>query len=483
MKKPSETRVLTARDLPSVDRLMSGERMREATHRYPRKLVVEVARQALSELRLRAKSGALDQADLDRLPGRVAEMAANAARPSLRPVINGTGVILHTGLGRAVLPESAVRALLDIARGHCNLEIDLGTGRRGSRLSHVEALIRELTGAEAAMIVNNNAAATFLAVNTHARGREVIVSRGQLVEIGGEFRLPEIIEKAGARLREVGTTNRTRISDYETAVSTIPGIIPMYAAEDIGAILRVHPSNFRIVGFTEEASLDELVELAHCCGLPMIDDIGSGALVDTAGLGLSDEPMVQASVKAGADLVIFSGDKLLGGPQAGFLIGKEEAVSECARNSIARVVRVDKLTLAAVEATLRIYKYADDIFQEIPTLRAIAQPISAVKRRAAGLAARIRKAAGSALEVAVVAGQSEIGGGSLPGQQLDTALVSLRSSLLSADDLGGHFRRNRIPVIGRVADARFLLDARTILDAEVAEIARCAGELAGQDGR
>ena len=475
MKVSSGEVSVGVRSLPSVDRLLSDRLVQALQRRYPRKLVLDAARKALSELREKARLGELRRSDIDSLPGRVGELADEMALPSLRPTINATGAVLHTGLGRAVLPERAVSAILAVARGHCNLEIDLETGHRGSRMAHVEKLICELTGAQAATVVNNNAAATFLAVNTLARGAEVIVSRGQLVEIGGSFRLPDIIRKAGAYLHEVGTTNRTRISDYESAVRT-------WSSENeppTGAIMRVHPSNYRIVGFTEEAGLAELVALAHECYLPMIDDLGSGALIDTSSLGLSAEPTVQQSVKAGCDVVIFSGDKLLGGPQAGFLIGNEEQVEECKRNAVARVTRVDKLTLAALEATLRIYKEADDVIQEIPALRTIAQPADVVRRRARRLAATIRKAAGGALDVEVTTGVSEVGGGSLPGQQLPTALVSLRSPRHSADDVSGHFRRNRVPIIGRVADDRFLLDARTIGDAAIPEIARCAGLIAG----
>lgn len=476
MPKSSQQDKLDRRSLPSVDRLLSDERVKRLGRRYSQKTLTRAAREAIGELR--AAGAGLRREDLDRLHERVAQLAEAAAQPSLRPAINATGVILHTGLGRAVLPERAVEAMLAVARGHCNLEIDLETGKRGSRISHVESLLCELTGAEAATVVNNNAAATFLTINTLAACKQVVVSRGQLVEIGGSFRLPEIIERAGARLREVGTTNRTRISDYESAI-----LSSAQPSEEFGAVMRVHPSNFRIVGFTEEAALEELVLLARNWGLAMVDDLGSGALIDAGALGLAAEPTIQASIKAGCDAVIFSGDKMLGGPQAGYIIGKRHVVDACRRNPIARVVRVDKLTLAAAEATLRVYRDADDPVAHIPALRCIAQTPATVRRRALKLAAALRKTVGGALQVELIGGFSEVGGGSLPGQQLPTTLVSLRSSGISADDLSEHFRGGRVPIIGRVAGDRFLLDARTILDGEIAEIAARAQDAATDLGR
>jgi L-seryl-tRNA(Ser) seleniumtransferase len=457
------------RGLPAVDRILSQQPIRELEGQVPHSIVLNAARLTLDDVRARIMEGNAPGAeDLspERIAHRARELALHLNRPSLHRVINGTGVVLHTGLGRAVLPEAAVSELLGAASGHSNLEIDLQTGGRGSRKSHYAQLLAELTGAEAAMAVNNNAGAVFLALNTLAQGREVIISRGQLVEIGGSFRLPDIMARAGARLVEVGTTNRTRIADYEAAIT-----------EDTGLILRVHPSNFQIVGYTQEASLEELVGLGRRYGIPVVDDVGSGALVDLSRFGLKGDPIVPESVKAGADVVLFSGDKLLGGPQAGLIAGRKDIIDDIVANPIARALRIGKLTAAALEGTLRLYTDPDTVTEKIPTLRFIARPASDVAKSARKLRRMLTQAMPEMIQVEVMDGLSEVGGGSLPGQTLPTKLVSISTAKPGVEnprDLAKAFRLAAPPVFGRVGDDRFLLDLRTVEDSELPAIVSAA---------
>lgn len=454
------------RKVPSVDKVLGHPAVEEVLARIPRTLVLDSARAAVEEVRAKVRAGEDVAVDIDRIAARAKQLAERESGPSLRPAVNATGVILHTGLGRAVLAPEARTAAAAVAADHSTLEIDTATGRRGSRIDHVEGLLCKLTGAEAATVVNNNAAAVLLGINTLARGREVIISRGQLVEIGGQFRIPDIISSAGCRLVEVGTTNRTRIEDYENAVG-----------EDTTLILRVHPSNFRLVGFTEEASLSEMVELGRSRNIPVMDDLGSGALIDLARFGLKDEPLAQDSVRSGADLITFSGDKLLGGPQAGIVIGRHELVEGCRRNPLARVLRVDKFTLAALEATLRLYIDPEQAINRIPALRYIARHSDEIARLARRLAARIRALPDSKLQVEVVSVRSQVGGGSLPGQHLASKGVALKSKRLSTEDLSSRFRQYRIPIFGRIEDDKLVLDLRTVEPTEIETILHCAREL------
>ena len=453
------------RGLPAVDRILSQQPIRELEGQVPHSIVLNAARLTLDDLRARIVEGntpTAEEMSPERIAYHVRELALCMSRPSFRRVINATGIILHTGLGRAVLPEVAVSEVLDVASGHSNLEIDMETGGRGSRKSHYARLLAELTGAEAALAVNNNAGAVFLALNTLAQGRKVIISRGQLVEIGGSFRLPDIMARSGAKLVEVGTTNRTRITDYEAAIT-----------EDTGLILRVHPSNFQIVGYTQEAPLDELVGLGRQYGIPVVDDAGSGALVDLSRFGLKGDPLVQESVKSGADMVLFSGDKLLGGPQAGLIVGRKDIIDDIAANPIARALRIGKLTAAALEATLRLYTDPDTVTEKIPTLRFIARPVPDIARAARKLKRMLLQALPGALQVEIVEGVSEVGGGSLPGQTLPTKLVSISTTkpgLENPQDLAKAFRLADPPVFGRVGDDRFLLDLRTVEDSELSAI-------------
>jgi L-seryl-tRNA(Ser) seleniumtransferase len=407
------------RDLPSVDRLATS-----------------VAKAVLEERRAELLGGARDDADL-------VERAAARLRPSLRRVVNATGVIVHTNLGRAPLSDEARIAVLRAATGYSNLELDLGEGRRGSRHEHVDALLRELTGAEGAMVVNNCAAAVLLATTALAGdGREVVVSRGQLIEIGGSFRIPDVVAQSGAVLREVGTTNRTRLRDFAAALG-----------ESTGAILRAHPSNFRAVGFVEDVSIEALCGL----GVPVIDDVGSGVLAEGVPL-LADEPAVRRSVRAGAALVCFSGDKLLGGPQAGVLVGTADAVAAAKRHPLARALRIDKLSLAALEATLALYRDPERARREIPVLAMLEADPAVLQTRAERLA--------SAIGGEVVQSVAKVGGGALPLLELEGPAVALHSG--SPDATAARLRASDPPVLARIQDGRVLLDPRTMADEEIA---------------
>jgi L-seryl-tRNA(Ser) seleniumtransferase len=406
------------RALPSVDRLATA-----------------VARAELADRRAELLAGASDEPDL---VGRARERL----RPSLRRVLNATGVVVHTNLGRAPLAEAAREAVVRAAHGYSNLELDLPTGERGSRHDHVEALLMELTGAEAALAVNNCAAATLLAAAALADGRELVVSRGQAIEIGGGFRIPEVVAQAGARMVEVGTTNRTRLSDYEAVVGP-----------DTGAILRAHPSNFRAVGFVEAVEIEALCGL----GVPVIDDVGSGVLADDVEL-LGEEPPVRRSVRAGAAVVCFSGDKLLGGPQAGLLVGRREAIDRCRRHPLARAVRIDKLSLAALEATLALYRDPAHARAAIPVLTMLTADEEALNARAERLAA--------ATGGTVIQTTARVGGGALPLLELPGPAVALDPGPAGADALAAALRAGDPPLVGRIHEGRLLLDPRTLDDAE-----------------
>ncbi len=423
------------RALPSVEKLAES-----LSVEFGKAVALAAAREAIAEAREHLKAG-----ESVEVAGRAEEIARALSQPTLRRAINATGVVLHTNLGRATLAKSAEEAVMQVAGGHATLETDEESGGRGSRQSHVRGLFQKLTGAEDVLVVNNNAAATFLAIAALSSGREVVLSRGQLVEIGGHFRLPEVIEEAGARLKEVGTTNRTRISDFARA-----------AGENTGMLLRCHPSNYKIIGFTEQPTLGELVALGRERNIPVGDDIGSGALIDLSPFGLQGEPTVKESLDGGADIVWFSGDKLLGGPQCGILLGKSELIQTLARHPLMRALRPDKLTLAALEATLRIYLYGDPV-KEIPTLRKIARTAEEIR------AACERVGLGE-----VVATLSEVGGGSLPGLTLPSFAVSLE--VPSAANLARALRQRPEPIFGRIERGRLLLDLRTVETGEEQKI-------------
>ena len=424
------------RDLPSVDELARDERLAGE----PAALAVEAARAALARAREAIQAGH-EPGDLGE---RAVQELASARAPSLRRALNATGVIVHTNLGRAPLPEAALTRALEVGRSYSNLEYDLTAGTRGSRQDHAASILRRLTGAEAALVVNNNAAAVMLALAALAESREVLVSRGELIEIGDGFRIPDVLVRSGARLREVGTTNRTRAADYERAIGP-----------ETAVLLRVHQSNFRVVGFTEQPSLEALAAVARQHDLPLVDDLGSGALSNSLLLG--DEPTARESLAAGADLVCFSGDKLLGGPQAGIVVGRADLVERLRRHPLQRALRADKLTIAALEGTLGLYLDPECAEREVPVLRMLHEPAEAVRARAE----RLAQAVGGEVEETV----ARVGGGALPLAELPSFACAV------AEELTAPLRACDPPVVGVIRDGRLLLDCRTLTDAEAGEAA------------
>lgn len=433
------------RKLPSVDRLLQQAGVAALEARWGHDLVVEAARDALDAAREAVRGGA-PCPELDALAARAGELLAERLRPTLRPAINATGVVIHTNLGRAPLSAAARAAMDAVALGYSNLEYDLEAGQRGSRYVHAEELLCRLTGAEAALVVNNNAAAVLLMLMALAQGHEVIISRSQLVEIGGGFRIPDVMRQSGARLVEVGTTNRTYIDDYEAAIGS-----------ETAALMRVHRSNFHLSGFVHEPDLAEMVALARDRNLLLIDDLGSGTLLDTAPFGLVHEPTIQESVAAGVSLVSCSGDKLLGGPQAGIILGRGDLLARLRRFPLTRALRVDKTTLAGLQATLRHYLLGEAP-REVPVWRMIAQTEAELEERASRWLAALRE---RGVQADVLPGRSTVGGGSLPGETLPTRLVAL--AVESPAAVAARLRAGDPPVIGRIEDDRLLLDPRTVL--------------------
>jgi L-seryl-tRNA(Ser) seleniumtransferase len=467
----SRTRLLL-RQLPSVDELLQEPSVRELAGSVPRWVVVSAVREVLARWRRtladeRREAGRLDPPSREALASEAREEATRRDRPALRRLINATGVIVHTNLGRAPLADAAIERVLDVARGYSNLEFDLERGDRGSRQAHVEWLLCRLTGAESALAVNNNAAAVLLATSGLAQGKEIIISRGELVEIGDSFRIPDIVHRAGGILREVGTTNRTYLRDYEAAIGPASGML-----------MKVHTSNFRIMGFATDVAVAELAALGRRTGLPVVEDAGSGALLDLSRIGLAREPRPAESIRAGADLVTFSGDKLLGGPQAGLIVGKRAPIEQLRRNPLARAVRIDKLTLAALEATLRLCLDGTRAFSEVPVLKALAMPLEEVDRRARRLLEHISTLASDHFELSVINGVSEVGGGTLPLEAIPTRLVALRPTRVTAQAVEERLRGTDPPVIVRIKDGRVLLDPRTVAESEVDELARSIASVA-----
>ncbi|HUV06254.1 MAG TPA: L-seryl-tRNA(Sec) selenium transferase [Spirochaetia bacterium] len=461
--------------LPKIDEMMLLLEKGEGIAGISRELVKEACRSVVESLRDRiladkGTGGELRLPTKDASAQQVEKIIEDLSRYRLRRVINATGVILHTNLGRAPLCREALERMIEVARGYSNLEYDLEKGERGLRYDHVRQLLCALTSAEDALVVNNNAAAVLLVLNSLAEGKEAIVSRGELIEIGGEFRIPDVMEKSGAHLKEVGTTNRTRLADYVRAIGP-----------DTGLILKVHTSNFRIMGFTEEADLLSLVDLGKKHGLPVMDDLGSGCLIELDRCGLEREPTVRDSLATGVDVVTFSGDKLLGGPQAGIILGKRKALAQIRKNPLNRALRIDKLTLAALEATLVKYLRPEEALVDIHVLRALTEPLEAVKKRAKHLAALLRRNLPQGLTLSLIKGVSMAGGGSLPTQEIPTALIGIRATSLSAAALEEGLRKWKTPIIVRVADDQVLLDART-LDAQENKEIRDAIHAIASDG-
>jgi L-seryl-tRNA(Ser) seleniumtransferase len=451
------------RRLPSVDRLLGHEAVEELIASYGRQQTVEAIRHTLDAVRGEVQAGA-DLPPMEVLVARCRQELQSRLASTLRPVINATGVIIHTNLGRAPLSAAARAAAQEVSRGYSTLEYDVAAGHRGRRQTHIEGPLQAVTGAEAGLVVNNNAGAVLLALTGLAQGRGVIISRGQLVEIGGGFRVPEVMAQSGARLIEVGTTNRTHLRDYEAALD---------ANDDAALILLAHHSNFRIVGFTTEPALPELVRLGAERQMPVVYDIGSGALLDTARYGLAHEPTVQEAVSDGAAVICFSGDKLLGGPQAGIIVGQAALVDSLKRHPLVRALRPDKLCLAALQATLLHY-LKGEAEQEIPVWRMISQPLDEVTRRARSWIRSLRRAG---LEAEVIDGASTVGGGSLPGETLPTKLVALGSE--GPDALAAALRAASPPVIARIEDGRLVLDPRTVLAEQEDQLLATIRETAG----
>jgi L-seryl-tRNA(Ser) seleniumtransferase len=447
------------RRLPAVDSLLRDSSISGFLKENPRGIVVDAIRAVLKGERegIKRRGDESYTFDIESFRGKVREEMERVGRPSLRRVVNATGVVLHTNLGRDPLAKRAIENLTVVSRGYSNLEFDIEKGERGERYSHLEPILCRITGAPAALVVNNNAAAVLLVLNTIAEGREVIVSRGELVEIGGSFRIPDIMKKSGGRLVEVGTTNRTHLRDYEAAVTP-----------ETALILKVHRSNFGIVGFTSDVPVSELMELGRRHGIPVMNDIGSGSLIDLSRFGMKKEPTVQDAVSTGTDIVTFSGDKLLGGPQAGIILGKRELIDKVKGNPLTRAVRIDKLTTAALEATLQIYMDEQKAVHDIPVLRMLTIPISELSRMAKMLHRRLGAIGG--FDVRVREGFSMVGGGALPLQEIPSMIVTIKPKGVSPNDLERRMRMNRVPIIARIERDEVVIDTRTLVEGDMEAI-------------
>ena len=449
------------RKLPKVDELTQ-----DLSNKAPHRVKVTVCRRVLDDLRsyiLSSPSPDPESVKYETIKRQAERRLTSLLRPSLRPVVNATGVVIHTNLGRSLLPKEIYQAMLDVAGRYSNLEYNLNRGERGSRYSHVEELLCELTGADAALVVNNNAAAVLITLETLARDREVIISRGELVEIGGSFRVPDVMEKSGAILKEVGTTNRTHLRDYESAIG-----------EQTALLLKVHQSNFQIVGFTKAVSISELADLGTRYSIPVFEDLGSGNFIDFSRYGMRHEPTVQEVVAAGTDLVSFSGDKLLGGPQAGIIIGKKALIDRIKKNPMNRAVRIDKLTLVALERVLRLYRDPEQAVKIIPTLNMLTLSWDELKSRARRLRRRLRALKLPGISIDIADTVSRVGGGALPLQRLNSKAVTLspKERTFSAIHIGTELRKNEPPVIVRIEEGRVFMDIRTIRDEDQGIIAK-----------
>ncbi|MHB8058530.1 MAG: L-seryl-tRNA(Sec) selenium transferase [Desulfuromonadaceae bacterium] len=451
--------------IPKVDKVLALPALVALLETNPRPTVLAAIRNVLATLRLGSVNGALPAPiDENRLCGLVVKELERIVAPSLHAVVNGTGVVIHTNLGRSLLAKSACRQLLEVSERYSNLEMDMATGERGERYCHVEALLCELTGAEAALVVNNNAAAVLLALSGIAAGKEVVVSRGELVEIGGSFRIPDVMRLSGGILKEVGTTNRTHLKDYQTAI-----------CQETALFLKVHTSNFSVVGFTAEVSIDQLVRCGKEKGIPVMADIGSGSLLDLSRYDITGETPVQEYLKAGVDIVTCSGDKMLGGPQAGIILGKKDIIDRLRKEQLLRALRIDKLTLAALEATLRLYRDEREAVAEIPTLRMLTTQPEELKTKAASYIRRIRPKAPPSVSLKVVAGNSQVGGGSLPLLKLPTFLIAIAAEGWSPQQIESAFRLCGTPVLGRISKGQYLLDLRTLQDADIPALVAAIG--------
>jgi L-seryl-tRNA(Ser) seleniumtransferase len=458
-KRVSQEQAEALRSLPSVEELLETATLSNEIKHHGRQLVVGSARIVLEKIRndiRKGKTARKEELKPERLAQLVIKEAAAVYKPSLKPLINATGVVVHTNLGRSLLAPEAIKAVDKVSLSYSNLEYNLEEGSRGSRHDHITRIITALTGAEDALVVNNNAAAVLLALTVFASGREVIVSRGELIEIGGSFRIPEILAASTAKLVEVGTTNKTKLSDYQKHISDMTAVL-----------LHVHTSNYAVVGFTASVPIGELVKLGHEHGLVVMDDLGSGALADLP--VLSGEPSVHESLASGADIVTFSGDKLLGGPQAGIIVGRAEVVEQMKAHPMARALRVDKMTLAALQATLALYLNPEKALTEIPTLRMLSEEPASIKARAERLAVGLKETLTGVASVKVEKAAAKVGGGALPLLELDSYVCAISPRAMSVDDLAAGLRAAEPPVIGRIHKDKLLLDARTILPGQVEE--------------
>ncbi|MDI7261992.1 MAG: L-seryl-tRNA(Sec) selenium transferase [Thermodesulfobacteriota bacterium] len=450
------------RKIPSVDEILSRQEILDLLKAYPRTVVVEAIRKGLG----RRREEILDKEDLSGLDSHYFSFENLLplfqreidlqAQPRLRRVINATGIVIHTNLGRAPLHPLAIKHMVEVAKAYSNLEYDLPLGERGDRYSHVEEILCRLSGAEAALVVNNNAGAVLLCLNSMAEGREVVISRGELVEIGGAFRIPDVMKRSGAFLKEVGTTNRTHFNDYQKAISPQTALL-----------LKVHTSNFRVMGFTSDVPLHELVQLGRQYHLPVMEDLGSGCLLDLTRFGLGKEPTVQEAVKTGADVVTFSGDKLLGGPQAGIILGKKDILDSIKINPLTRALRIDKLTLAALESTLLLYLDEEVAIKEIPTLQILGMDVKRLRRRGNRLLKRLQEKVKKGVPFTLREDVSQVGGGALPLQELPTIVVAIAPSNISVNRLEESLRSGEPPIISRISKNELILDMRTIFDEEI----------------
>lgn len=446
--------------LPSVDEILEYKSIRELLDKVPRQLMIDSIRQEIDSLRTRIRNQEISKEELleemDSLVSNILSRALKLDEYGLKSVVNATGTIIHTNLGRSLLNKSVLEHVNQVASNYSNLEYDIVAGHRGSRYSMIENLICQITGAEAALVVNNNAAAVLLALSTLSKGKEVIVSRGELIEIGGSFRIPEVLEESGAILVEVGTTNKTHLRDYEDAIN-----------ENTSAMLKVHTSNYRILGFTSSVSAKELLDLKTKYNLPVIEDLGSGVLIDLSKYGLEYEPRVQDSLKNGIDIVTFSGDKLLGGPQAGIIVGKKKYISQMMKNPLTRAIRVDKFTISSLEATLKYYLDEEMAVKEIPTLNMLTKSLDEINNKAIELLSLLNEQNIENLEISIEDCYSEVGGGSLPLERLPSKCVTIYSDEYSIDKIDNILRNNKTPIITRIYKDKIHLDLRTIKREEI----------------
>ena len=440
--------------LPSVDEILKSRQSMEWLNTYPRRYVLQAIRDTIDSRRQEIIEGLTADLSEEVMAADIGDMIKTLSSYSLRPLINATGVVIHTNLGRSILSKRALENIKQVSESYSNLEYDIKEGKRGKRYTHIKRILREVTDAEDALVVNNNAAAVLLCLNTLSKGKEVIVSRGELVEIGGSFRMPEIMAASGAILREVGTTNKTHLYDYEKAIN-----------ENTALILKVHKSNFRVIGFSDEVSVEDLVSIGSRHQVPVMFDLGSGCIIDLKPFGIHNEPLVKEVVSTGVDITTFSGDKLLGGPQGGVIVGKREYIEKIQKNPMTRAMRIDKLTLAGFEATLMEYIDEEKAVENIPTLRMLLQKPEEIKERANKIAKRLKKEMKD-VHINVMGDSSRAGGGALPEVDLPTYVVSIKSDEISVNELEERLRKGNPPIIARIKEDSLIIDARTVRDAD-----------------